>query len=142
LKYTNKIKLPQLVSTWEQISNNLKTLEGYRQSEETKDDYIGFLKRGVCFLVYEEDEINKYAPSRFIGYVDNSIEKHRCNNERDGRETNKAISIIIKCEPKHNEELEHEYIKFCYYNGFKPNMTGAFGAHRKYWFIKNKRKEL
>jgi hypothetical protein len=80
--------------------------------------------------------MTKFAPSRFIGYKNNTITKHESNITKDGRETNPAISDALGVkQPIINEELEELYKKYCIYLGFSPPPKGAFGVTRKYWIL-------
>lgn len=77
---------------------NLETLENYLNSPVQKErEYaLDRVKLGTCFVVYEINGQNHFAPSRFIGYKDNTMGKHDNNDEKDGRETNPAISGVLK----------------------------------------------
>lgn len=80
----------------------------------------------------------KFYPSRFIGYVNNSMDAHARNQEKDGKVTNPAITDIIGTKPQLNETLEDEYKEYCVSLSFKANKAGAFGVKRKYWLLSNK----
>lgn len=55
----------------------------------------------------------KFYPSRFIGYADNSMDAHLNNVEKDGKETNPAISKILGAKPSINSILNQEYARYC-----------------------------
>jgi len=123
------------VNTWEEIKQNILTLENYRKShDDDREYYIGLIKRGTCFIAYEYHKSIHFAPSRFIGYQENNISKHESNESRDGRVTNKAINEILKDTPQVNGELEFRYKQFCQSLGFTPFKTGTYGVARKFWF--------
>ena len=69
-----------------------------------------------------------FAPSRFIGYIDNNLEIHSENDGKNGRETNVAITKIFKSIPSHNSTLETQFLEFCKNHGVKPD-----NKKRKYW---------
>ncbi|MCB1660680.1 MAG: HNH endonuclease, partial [Pseudomonadales bacterium] len=76
-----------------------------------------------------------FAPSRFIGYANNTIDKHEANHSKDGRETTPKISKLLGKDCVFDEELEKSYREFCQALGFEANDTGAFGVKRKYWVL-------
>lgn len=125
----------QFVIKWEDVKKNLYTLEAYRNSINFYDDYVKLMKRGTCFVVYKQKNKFWFGPSRFVGYLNNDIELHKDNGDKDGRDTNKEISEIVNSYPEKNDFLEEEYINLCLSLGFVPNKTGAFGVERKYWFV-------
>ena len=128
------------VSTITELLNNISIIDQYLKSaDKIEVDYAkGLIKRGTCFVAVKSDEGYKFYPSRFIGYANNSMDAHERNYEKDGKETNPAISAIIGSNPQHNEKLEDEYKEYCVSLGFKANKAGTFGVERKYWLIKNK----
>ena len=66
---------------------------------------------------------------KFIGYKNNTMNKHQHNLDKDGRETNPIITSILHvktCAP--NETLENEYIRYCNSLDIKP-----YKYKRKYW---------
>jgi len=79
----------------------------------------------------------KFYPSRFIGYLDNSMDAHLSNVEKDGKETNPAISKILGGKPLSNPIFNQEYAKYCETLGFVPRDKGSFGTERKFWAIEN-----
>jgi hypothetical protein len=97
---------------------------------------VNLIKRGTCFIGYQSDGMMKFVPSRFIGYVKNSLTKHENNWERDGRDTNPAISKVLRVKaPLPDAKLDELYKKYCVFLGFSPRKTGSFGAPRKYWIL-------
>ena len=63
------------------------------------------------------------------------MNRHMNNADKDGKETNPAISEIIKYKPSENKELEAEYKWYCDRIGFVARDKGAFGVTRKYWIL-------
>ncbi len=123
------------VNKWEEIKRNIDQLESYRRSSVTIElgYYENLIKRGICFVVTENNEELVFRPSRFIGYRNNNMFNHQSNTKKDGKVTNPAISQIIGHNPEENEYLDEEYKKFCIKLGIKPRGTGQFGVTRKYW---------
>ena len=121
----------ELVQNSSEIFENISYLDRARIDGDRKT--LGFIKRGICFVAYGHKAPYKFAPSRFIGYRDNTFEAHASNNRKDGKETNPAISEILGSQPNSDAELEQAYGAFCRSLGFEPNSTGPFGVARKYW---------
>ena len=125
----------EFVSKWEDIEKNMLMLEEYRNSKNK--DYVEFytnlIKRGICFVVYEHNGEFLFGPSRFIGYVNNSLEAHSSNTEKHGTRTNSAISKILGCYPDEDEVLQQKYEALCDSLGVKQRKTGSYGKIRKYW---------
>jgi hypothetical protein len=123
------------VNTWNEIKENIGTLESYLKSKGPENRYfVELIKRGTCFVAYQYEKDVHFAPSRFIGYSKNDYTRHLGNNSKDGRITNKAIRDILGCAPQVNGELEFRYKNFCIGLGFTPFRTGTYGAARKFWF--------
>lgn len=123
-----------VVTALEQITNNIMELErGRKAGGKELEEYRSLIKRGTCFLPYKTQEALSFAPSRFIGYIDNKLATHADNPDRDGRVTNAAINFVLGTRPSTNTVLEQAYIDFCGTIGVAPSRTGAFGVERKYW---------
>jgi hypothetical protein len=128
----------ELVSNWEDIRDNLETLARYRASTDSgeTDFYRELILRGICFVVYEKDGDILWGPSRFVGYKRNTLSSHIANENKDGRDTNPAISSIIGHLPESNKALEESYQKHCRSLGLEPREKGQFGVERKYWSVR------
>lgn len=123
-----------VVTTIEQIKENIAELErGRRAGSNEQEEYQALTQRGTCFLPYESQTGLSFAPSRFVGYIDNKLETHARNPDRDGRVTNNAINQVLGTKPSPNVALEQAYINFCESIKVTPNKTGPFGVTRKYW---------
>lgn len=124
----------QLVHDIEQIKKNIAELERGRESTGMAlEEYQLLIQRGTCFMLYRSAKGVAFAPSRFIGYVDNTLTSHKENTTRDGRVTNKAINSIFGQNPTPNALLDNYYREFCVANGIVPSDKGTFGVERKYW---------
>lgn len=77
------------------------------------------IKNGICFVAYDQGGQLRFAPSRFVGYQKNKLDKHK-KSHLNGRETNNAIS---------------NYLSYCTSLGIHPGYKGKFGVTRKYWKI-------
>lgn len=126
----------QLVESWSEVEKNIRTLEAARTSrdKQLRNAYELLIKRGTCFIAYQNDAGIAFGPSKFLGYFDNKIYNHKADHwNRDGRETNKAIATILRCHPDVDPQADSMYMSFCRSLGFEPNKAGNFGVARKYW---------
>ena len=125
----------KIVETLEEIVENTKTIDRYLDLDNSvqKEFATNLVKRGVCFIVIETQSKFKFYPSRFVGYKKNDYATHISNDEKDGKETNPAITKIVSFKPNISEDLENEYSRYCMELSFPPNKTGAYGVKRKYW---------
>ncbi len=126
-----------LVGSVEDIKDNMKVIDSYLVSKN-KDEVSWAkerIKKGTCFIAVPVEDGFRFYPSRFIGYADNTMDKHDSNEWKDGRETNPAISDILGSKPEPDDELESQYKDYCDSLGFKANKSGAFGVKRKYWLL-------
>lgn len=123
------------IESQDELKTNIRTLDLYLTSK--KDPEYSFaedlVKKGTCFIVVKANGTYRFYPSRFIGYVGNSMDNHLNNVNKDGRDTNPAISVILGNTPMPNPELDHLYQKYCTSLGFIANEKGSFGVKRKYW---------
>lgn len=124
----------QLVNEIKDIIENMNTIDLYieRKKDPEYSYALQLIKRGTCFVKYN----GKFYPSRFVGYKNNTMEKHDNNTKKDGRITNPAISRLIGgLKPQHNKELDIEYKNYCEALGFIAKENGSFGVERKYWVL-------
>lgn len=126
----------RLINTLDQLLKNIETVESYlaEGDENEKSKVSKYIKRGTCFLAYQVDKEIRFAPSRFLGYINNDLDKH-IPSESDGRLTNKAIVTILNDKPEPNNRLEKEYFLYSYNLGIQPSENGAFGVKRKFWLL-------
>ena len=125
------------VKTLKNIEENIEVLDGYlkNQIDPYYSETLKLIQRGTCFIAVKNNNNIKFYPSRFIGYVNNDMDKHLNNTEKDGRVTNSAIIKILKQKPYSDPQLEEAYIKYCMNLNIIPRKTGSFGVARKYWKI-------
>lgn len=128
----------ELVKSVSQLIKNIHTLEQYlNQKVDPEYSYaLNLIKRGTCFVAVKQDDGEyRFYPSRFIGYVDNTMNKHENNPYKDGRETNFAISSAVGSKPQIDPALDSIYQQFCEKLGFIAKNKGSFGVLRKYWIL-------
>jgi hypothetical protein len=132
-----------LVKNKGEIQRNIVTLDDYLKNENScEGEYAkGLIQKGKCFVIIGSPNGYRFYPSRFMGYVDNSMEKHEKMVElkrstgkitRDGRNTTPKISGIlgdlIKKGNKQWGHWEAEYKKFCNKLDITPDNNA-----RKFW---------
>ena len=86
------------IETREDIVQNIKTLYSYldgKVDSEHKDWAIQRMSRGSNYVIEVVDSQIYFAPSRFVGYVDNTMEKHVANHG-NGTETDNKIKIFYQ----------------------------------------------
>jgi hypothetical protein len=124
-----------LITNLAELEANMKRLEEYRYSSDPaeRDFYRNLINLGICFVVLKKNGKLLWGPSRFVGYRNNSMTLHIRNGDKDGRDTNPAITDILRHRPEQNEHLEKSYSDHCKDLVFSASPTGAFGIKRKYW---------
>ena len=126
----------ELVTTRLQIESNIAYLDEARKGTALeRKRYAGLIQKGTCFIAYRSDDLLAFAPSRFIGYQNNTFDRHARNQIRNGTYTNMALKGILESAPTMNAALEVAYKSFCVYLGFQANATGTAGNRRKYWIL-------
>jgi 5-methylcytosine-specific restriction protein A len=127
---TKQIIMAKTINNKEELKENLSLLEYYltKGSDAEKEFALSLIKRGRCFISYKINNQWKFAPSRFVGYLKNSMFAHKENETKDGKITNPVIDEILGITSEINESLENEYLNYCNYLGIRPN-----NIIRKYW---------
>lgn len=122
----------ETVRTWQHIRDNLDTLERYRRSCDSDDMefYKDMIRRGRCFVVHRQGDTLRFGPSRFVGYIGNTRQKHLDNPHKDGKETNPEISYVLRCSLTENRTLEQEHNRLCIDLGVVP-----YNVKRRYWLV-------
>ena len=115
-----------------QLIKNLDTIEQYLQSD-SEDIYGAMAKliaNGKVFVAYLVDGQYHFAPSRFVGYKDNSLVDHRANRTKHGWDTNREISRVLDQSNHFNDEMEKCYLAYCEQLDVRPSNN-----HRSYWLL-------
>lgn len=86
-----------LVSDKNQIIANIKTIEKYLMGDSDNDFDImaKHISHGRVFIAYKIDGDFHFAPSRFIGYANNTLERHKQNPDKHGTITTQQITRIL-----------------------------------------------
>ncbi len=123
----------EFVNNLQDIIDNIKTLESYLVSDnEIKKEFAkSLVKKGRTILVYKVNGENHFAPSRFSGYKNNTMEKHEVNEEKDGRDTNPVIDSIVG-HAFANDKIENKFIDYCAKLGVEPD-----NVKRRYWRLRD-----
>ena len=81
------------------VQENILTLYAYLQNEEEEYYYEWAkerLSQGRNFVVEAIDGKLYFAPSRFVGYKQNSLEKHEDNSDKSGTDTDRELKRFYK----------------------------------------------
>ena len=125
------MELNPLIRIKSDLIDNIQVVEDYltQGNEDEFQMMISYIQRGSCFVVYPVGNGQLgFVPSKFIGHLNNSIEKHLEKNFYGGGETNLKISRILNEKEHENEEFDSKYIEYCFLLGIKPSLK-----IRKYW---------
>lgn len=127
------------ISDLNELIANIRTLDGYIQSrvDPEYDFALNLIKKGTCFIAVKDSNTYRFYPSRFIGYIENSMDAHLNNAAKDGKETNPVISKLLGGKPLSDPHLNQEYARYCETLGFTPRDKGTFGVERKFWVMEN-----
>jgi hypothetical protein len=117
-----------------EILHNIAMLEAYKNTVN-HHFYADIIKKGKCIVFLKENNAISFVPSRFVGYLDNDMEKHINNFGKHGGYTNIAIRKILGKEEV-NERIEELFLKFCSDNEIIPD-----NKERKFWMIDLSSKE-
>jgi len=124
----------KLISNKEQLLANIETVENYLTEGDLfeKETIINLIRKGKCLVAYEVTNEIRFAPSRFLGYINNKIDTHQKSiRSTDGRETNVLINKVLDVKLLSNEEFEKKYIKYCLNLGAQPSNY----SKRRYWYF-------
>lgn len=119
-----------LITSREEILLNIKTLYSYLNGDQGNDYKtwaVSKMKRGKNFVVEIIDSNIYFAPSRFVGYVNNTKDKHD-ENYGDGTQTdNQMRKFYQKVEDNRLDLLlQKELSRF-----------GVSSSDKKYWILKD-----
>ena len=123
-----------LIKTKRQLIKNLDKIEEYlsNNTDEVYDTMAEYIDRGRVFISYIVDGETHFAPSRFIGYQNNTLIKHRKNKKKDGKETTPEISRIIGSKNQFYKKTEDAYLAFCEDLGVEASKN-----KRTYWILED-----
>jgi hypothetical protein len=119
-----------LIETYDDLLRNIAELEKARKGGgQVKDLYSGLIGRGSVFLPYLTGDGIAFAPSRFIGYAENTVFGHGQLEERHGWHTNMRMGEILRNQFGFtiwnvvDEVAESQYQNFCDSLGVVPRRS-------------------
>lgn len=118
------------IETRDDIIRNIKTLYSYLDGEygdEYKTWAVDKMVQGKNFVVEIIDSKVCFAPSRFVGYLDNSKDKHE-KNHGDGRQTDEKIRSYY-------QKIQDERLDYLFQNELSKYAVSSIA--KKYWMAKN-----
>lgn len=130
------IIMAELVSTAEQVLDNIKTLYLYGESasEDERRFHDARIKNGKLFVVTQVHGSFRFAPSKFAGYIDNDISHTDNLSDRDGRKTNIVLSRLFleALEPGDEgyDAINQGFLDYCSRKGIVPS---KHHRERRYW---------
>ena len=100
----------ELIKSKDDLMKNLEKTESLLNERNL---YIrNIIARGTNFIFYKFDGRDRFIPSRFIGYKNISIDKHKKATNKQGGSTDYAISQILKLECCANKRMEKTFARF------------------------------
>ena len=115
-----------IIKTRDDVIANVRTLYSYLsgvEGEGSKAWAIDKMKRGKNFVVEIIDDRICFAPSRFVGYVNNTIDKHE-ENHGDGTQTDDLM-------PQFYTKVSDERLDRVFQEAIEP--FGIRTGSKKYW---------
>jgi 5-methylcytosine-specific restriction protein B len=119
------------ITSKKDVVENIKTLYGYLENASDSENYkwaTERLKNGKYYVVEIIESVLYFAPSRFVGYKNNTIEKHQ-DNHGDGTQTNDELSKYYQKVEK-DDRLDKAFQKVL-------ERYGLSSGDKKYWIPKD-----
>ena len=118
------------IETREDILQNIKTLYSYlddKVDDEHKDWAIQRMSHGKNYVIEVVDSQIYFAPSRFVGYIDNTMEKHETNPGNGTETDNKIMNFYQKVQDVKLDALLQKAM----------SEYGIVVGAKKYWISKD-----
>lgn len=118
------------IKTREDIILNIKTLYSYLEGEqggEYETWAVERMIRGRNFVVEIIDSKIYFAPSRFVGYLNNTKDKHE-KSSGDGRQTDEKIKAYY-------QKIQDERLDMLFQNELSKYKVSS--DEKKYWIANN-----
>lgn len=105
----------QLVETKGELERNLTKFCSYASSrrEDEQKFFKELLRRGACFVVYQDHNRIWMGPSRFLGYAENGVDSHDQDQDKHGRDTNQVIQRLYGKRFERDGTTESMYDSVC-----------------------------
>ena len=117
------------IETRDDVIQNIKTLYSYLSDKDDGDKYLWAVERmksGKNFVVEKIDNHIRFAPSRFVGYVNNTKEKHE-ENWGDGKDTDNVLKRFY-------QKIEDDRLDDVFQTEIESLEIST--GHKKYWIPK------
>ena len=110
----------KLISNLDHLIANINTVECYltEGNDNQQLEISNLIRRGKCLIAYRVKNETRFAPSRFLGYLNNRLEGYD-RSAVDGRETNVVINKILGFRPLPNPILKKKFLSYCDNLGLK-----------------------
>lgn len=119
-----------LIETYDDLLRNCAELEEARKGGgQVKDLYVGLIGRGSVFFPYLTGDGIAFAPSRFIGYAENTVLGHEQLEQRHGWHTTTRVREILRAKFGFtiwnvvDEAAKSHYHSFCDSLGIVPRRS-------------------
>jgi 5-methylcytosine-specific restriction protein A len=126
-------KLGRLIESLSELLDNLKQVDAYLMDDNDGYCYqmAGLIARGRDLVVYKTNSKLHFAPSRFVGYLNNDLITHFVEgNGKHGTKTTQRIDKILGYHSVSNDELDNAYFAFCNELDVIPTKH-----QKKYWIL-------
>lgn len=125
-------KTDNRIENIDELRMNLEQIEDYlRDSDDTiAGEMKDYIRRGKDFVAYKYGDKLHFAPSRYVGYKNNTLDKHCKNKNKHGWRTYSSINSVLGHKCCYNEKYEQLFLNYCTYLGIVP-----YKKERKYWFL-------
>ena len=121
----------ELVTTIDEITDNLVRFDRYRTSTSSqhRSFFADRLRLGKIFVLGIIDGRHVFCPSRFVGYVNCTAQKHVAFPRKNGSITTPRINRLLG-EHSADGAAEAKYLELCRQLNIQPSEKG-----RTYWTI-------
>lgn len=126
-----------LIKTFYDLLENIESVENYLvDGTISEQEYMrSLIRKGKSIIAYKANDEIRFAPSRFLGYLKITVEKHKKNKGIiDGRLTNSAITKALHSRLSSSNELEKKFVEYCSSLGEMPSNY----RKRRYWYFELK----
>jgi putative restriction endonuclease len=105
----------EFVKNLNAAKKNIRYLWDKRQSNLDAENEAAstLIVNGVKYAAFVDEGVLYCGPSRFVGYENNSLDKHSSNYLRHGNLTDKRLSEIFGSPPKPNSLLDSILVSAC-----------------------------
>ena len=126
-------KLGRLIENQSELYDNLMQVDAYLIGDNDTDRFqmAGLIARGRDLVVYKSNSKLHFAPSRFVGYLNNDLLTHFVDgNGKHGTVTTQRIDKILGYHSVPDDELDKVYFAFCEELEVTPTKH-----KKKYWVL-------